>query len=87
MFASYNFAFALTNLNNEETTSLLSYYKKNPKFFWNNITQLVAMCHHRPADNKNLKLWIQDDFKKNIYDYGHAKSYGKASNSNYEALQ
>ena len=87
MFASYNFAIALTKLNDTEIISLLNYYKTNPENFWNNITQLIAMCHHRPVDSKHLKSWIKGNFKKDIYTYGHAHTYGKASKSNYKALQ
>jgi|GEM_PF-6780096 len=86
MFATYNFAVALSKLSDKEVDALLKYYQNNPDNFMNNITQLVAMCHHRPADNINLKKWIQGGFTKNIHQYGYAQEYGKASKKNYEAL-
>ena len=86
MFGIYNFSCALARLNDKETNDLSNYSNKNPEKFMNSVTQLIAMCHHRPVDNKVLKAWIKDKFKKDIYTYGHAKTYGKASKNNYESL-
>lgn len=87
MFAIYNVALGLGKLTDNEADLLLLYYKKNTTSFIDNITQLIAMCHHRPVDNKALKKWIQDGFKKDIYTYGSAKTYGKASKANYEWIK
>ena len=87
MFDVYNFALALSKLDDDEVNDLSNYYKNNPESFMTNITQLIAMCHHRPADNLALKLWIDDNFENDIYTYGKAQTYGKASKINYMALK
>ncbi len=90
MFAVYNYAMALSKLNDRQVADLERCYENNKEKFMNNITQLVAMCHHRPKDKSALKHWINDWFSRDIYHYGsieRTKSYGKATKSNYNALQ
>jgi hypothetical protein len=89
MFAVYNYALALIELDDSEIKSLEKYYKTNKEDFINNITQLVAMCHHRPADKIVLKNWVKDWFSRDIYNYGvkRTQEYGKATKSNYNALK
>ena len=87
MFAVYNVAIGLSNLSDNEARKLLSYYTKDKTKFIDNITQLIAMCHHFPVDNKALQRWIQNDFTQDIYTYGKARTYGKASKTNYKSLK
>lgn len=89
MFAVYNYALALVELDDNEVVSLEKYYKTNRESFINNITQLVAMCHHRPQDKIALKNWIKDWFSRDMYHYGVERTqvYGKATKSNYDSLK
>lgn len=86
LFGLHNFIFALKNLNDQQVKKLLEHHDTDPDAFMNNMTQLMAMCHHRPADNVALKARILEDFKCDMYRYGKAQTYGKASKVNYEAL-
>lgn len=87
MFALYNLNKAVSKLTNDEAKSLLQWQKTNKVKFKDNMTQLIAMCHHRPADASALKEWHKAKCKNDIYNYGKAQTYGKASKNNYEALR
>lgn len=87
MFALYNLNLAVKKLNDDQAKALLDYQKANQENFRDNITQLIAMCHHRPADAVALKKRHENKHKNNVYQYGKAMTYGKASKNNYEALK
>jgi hypothetical protein len=57
--------------------------------FKDNMTQLIAMCHHMPAAWISLKKWHEDKHKNDIFNYGgtHTKPYWEASKANYESLK
>lgn len=89
MFALYNINLAIKKLDDDQAKALLNYQKSHKENFRDNITQLIAMCHHMPsacvALGKRQKEW----YKMDIYNYWgkHTKPYGKASKNNYEALK
>ena len=87
LFALYNLNNAVKNLTDQQAKDLLSYQKNHKDNFKNNITQLIAMCHHFPVDKKALRKWHEANHKSDIYNYGKAQTYGKASKNNYEALK
>ena len=87
MFALYNLNSAVSKLSDEQARALLNYQKNNKENFRDNITQLIAMCHHMPVDAKALKKWHENKHKQDIYNYWRAQTYGKASKNNYEALK
>lgn len=87
MFALYNLNTAVKKLTDQQAKDLLSYQKNNKEKFRDNMTQLIAMCHHLPVDAKALKKWHESRHRDDIYNYGKAQTYGKASKNNYEALK
>ena len=87
MFALHNIKSAVNKLTEQQAKDLLSYKKSNKENFKNNITQLIAMCHHRPADSDALKKWHAAKYKNDVYLYGKAQTYGKASKTNFKALR
>lgn len=90
MFAIQNLSTAVKKLTDQQAKDLLSYRRSNKEKFRDNMTQLIAMCHHRPADSITLKKWHEDKYKNDIYTYGnasHGKPYWKASKKNYESLK
>ena len=86
MFAIQNISTAVRKLTDQQAKDLLSYYNSNKKNFMNNMTQLIAMCHHLPVDANALKKWHEDKHKYDIYKYGKAQTYGKASKNNFTSL-
>lgn len=86
MFAIFNLNSAVKKLSDQQAKELLNYHKTHKKEFVDNMTQLIAMCHHFPVDAKTLKQWHEGNHRMDIYNYGKAKEYGKASKNNYEAL-
>ena len=87
MFALCNLNTAVNNLTDQQAKDLFAYQKSNREDFRDNMTQLIAMCHHMPVDAKALKKWHEDKYKLDIYKYGKAQTYGKASKNNYESLK
>ena len=90
MFALFNLNAAVKQLTDKQAKDLLSYHNSNKEKCRDNMTQLIAMCHHRPADAQALKKWHEDRHKNDIYVYGsptHGAPYWKASKGNYEALR
>ena len=87
MFAIQNLSTAVKKLTDQQAEDLLKYQRSHKEDFRDNITQLIAMCHHMPVDAKALKKWHEDKYKSDIYKYGKAQTYGKASKNNYEALK
>lgn len=87
MFAIYNLNAAIKKLSEKQAKDLLEYKKNNNKLFMNNMTQLIAMCHHYPVDADALKKWHEANHVNDIYNYGRAQSYGKATKINYSALR
>ena len=90
MFALYNLNMAVEKLNDQQARDLLLYQKDHRENFRDNMTQLIAMCHHWPADAQTLKKWHEDKYRNDIYNYGnasHGAPYWKASKKNYEALK
>ncbi|MBQ5945255.1 hypothetical protein IJL65_02405 [bacterium] len=69
MFALYNLNSAVSKLSDEQARALLNYQKNNKENFRDNITQLIAMCHHMPVDAKALKKWHENKHKQDIYNY------------------
>jgi hypothetical protein len=49
MFALYNINTAIKKLTDNQAKALISYQKSNREKFKDNMTQLIAMCHHMPA--------------------------------------
>ena len=88
MFAVQNLRQAVKNLTDEEAKDLLAYQKRNKENFRDNMTQLIAMCHHMPVAASNLKKWHKDNYERDMYSYGgkNTKPYWKASKINYKAL-
>ena len=87
MFALYNLNLAVKKLDDNQAKALINYQKANKEKFRDNMTQLIAMCHHMPVDASALKKRHEAKYKNDIYNYGRAKTYGKASKNNYEALK
>ena len=89
MFAIYNLSAAVKKLTDQQAKDLLAYQKSDKENFRDNITQLIAMCHHMPVASKFLKQWHEDKHRKDIYNYGkaHTKPYWRASKRNYNALK
>jgi hypothetical protein len=86
MNALYNLNLAVEKLTDQQAKELLEYQKNYRENFRDNITQLIAMCHHRTADAVALRDWHKEHHKNSIYKYGKAQTYGKASRNNYRAL-
>jgi hypothetical protein len=87
MFALHNIKSAVSKLSDQEAKDLLSYRKGNKDNFKNNMTQLIAMCHHLPVDAKALQKWHAAKYKNDINTYGKAQTYGRASKNNFIALR
>lgn len=89
MFALYNMKLAISKLSDNQAKALITYQKSHKEKFRDNMTQLIAMCHHMPAACSALKKWQEEWYKKDIYNYGgtHTQPYWKASKNNYEALK
>ena len=68
-FAIVNLSGAVAALTDQEAKDLLSYHKSNKEKFRNNMTQLIAMCHHRPIEANALKKWHNAGHKNDIYTY------------------
>lgn len=71
MFALYNLNMAVKKLNDKQARDLLLYQKDHRENFRDNMTQLIAMCHHWPADAQTLKKWHEDKYRNDIYNYGN----------------
>ena len=69
MFALYNLNSAVKKLSDNQAKALMNYNKNNKERFRDNMTQLIAMCHHMPVDAKALKKWNEDKYKFDIYKY------------------
>lgn len=89
MFALYNVNTAIKKLTDDQAKALLAYQKSNRENFRDNMTQLIAMCHHMPAAWISLKKWQEAGYKWDIFSYGgtHTKPYWEASKVNYESLK
>ncbi len=89
MFALYNINTAIKKLTDNQAKDLLSYKRKHKESFKDNMTQLIAMCHHMPAAWISLKKWHEDKYKSDIFNYWgkHTKPYWESSKTNYEALK
>lgn len=87
MFAIQNLSTAVSKLTDQQAKDLLAYHRSNKVKFMDNMTQLIAMCHHMPVDASALKKRHEAKYKNDINNYGRAKTYGKASKNNYEALK
>ncbi len=89
MFALYNINTAIKKLSDKQAKDLLSYKRVHRESFKDNMTQLIAMCHHMPAAWISLKKWHEDKHKNDIFNYGgtHTKPYWEASKANYESLK
>ena len=87
MFALHNIKSAVSKLSDQEAKDLLSYRNGNKDNFKNNMTQLIAMCHHLPVDAKALQKWHAAKYKNDINTYGKAQTYGRASKNNFIALR
>lgn len=87
MLSTQNLSTGIKKLTDQQAEDLLKYQRNHKEDFRDNITQLIAMCHHMPVDAKALKKWHEDKYKSDIYKYGKAQTYGKASKNNYEALK
>jgi hypothetical protein len=70
MFALCNINTAIKKLTDDQAKDLLVYQKSNREKFRDNMTQLIAMCHHRPADAKALKDRHKSGYKNDIFTYG-----------------
>ena len=89
MFALYNVNTAIKKLTDDQAKALLVYQKSNRENFRDNMTQLIAMCHHMPAAWISLKKWQEAGYKWDIFSYWgtHTKPYWEASKVNYESLK
>ena len=60
MFALYNMKLAISKLSDNQAKALITYQKSHKEKFRDNMTQLIAMCHHMPAACSALKKWQEE---------------------------